>query len=103
MFNKQKIAAVGAIVLFLTFGFTNCSSNPAQADQKLNIENTIEVNPDLAVFSLILDTQNREKTMLEEDAERLAAKQAKIQEREEQLNSNTEKMNNAIILVSKME
>lgn len=96
MFNKHKIAAVGAIVLFLTFGFTNCSSFPAEADEKLNIENTVEVGPELAVFNLILDTQNREKTMLEEEADKLAAEEAKIQEREERLKSNTEKMNSAI-------
>jgi cell wall-associated NlpC family hydrolase len=101
MFNKQKIAAVSAIVLFLTLGFTNCSTAPAEADQKLNIENTVEVSQVQTVFSLILDEQNRQKTMLEEEADRVAAEQAKIKEREEQLRSNTNKMIDAIAKLKK--
>lgn len=63
MFNKQKIAAVGAMVIFLTFGLTNCGSSSAEADQKLNIENT-----KVSSVSLLKETSIASLVMLEKQA-----------------------------------
>lgn len=93
MFNKHKIAAVSAIVIFLTFGFTNCSSISAEADEKLNIETT-EVK-DSPFFELVLSPQSN-PTMLELEAQQAEDEQAEQDRREEILDSNTTKMNSAI-------
>lgn len=73
MFNKQKIAAVGAIVVFMTLGFTNCSSSPAEAGQKLNIVKTVSVsNTGLLVNKKSLTILERDsiarQTMLKKQA-----------------------------------
>jgi cell wall-associated NlpC family hydrolase len=58
MFNKQKIAAVGSIVLLITFGFTNCSSSTAEADQKLNIETASFTSTSSEPKSLVVVERN---------------------------------------------
>jgi len=96
--NKQKIAAVSAIVLFLTFGFTNCSSSTAEADQKLNIE-TNEVK-EQTVMQTILYTQE-EPTILEAEAIKAREIQAEKDRQEAILESNTDKMQKAVKKLNK--
>jgi cell wall-associated NlpC family hydrolase len=54
MFNKQKIAAVSSMVMFLTFGLTNCGSSSAEADQKLNIGTALYTEKSSEPQSLVI-------------------------------------------------
>lgn len=94
MFNKQKIAAVGTTIVFLSAMLTTCSSSPAGATEKLN--NEIGNVDTLSFADILFGYDEKEMTLLEKyQAERIAL-QLKMQKEQAVLDKNTEKIESAI-------
>jgi cell wall-associated NlpC family hydrolase len=99
MFNKQKIAAVSATVIFMAFGFTNCSSIPAEADQKLN--SVILANPEEPTLMDLLLFEKEPMGVIAEAAAKAELEAEKQRVKQEKLDANTAEMTRAISKLKK--
>lgn len=94
MFKKQKIAAVGTAIVFLSAMLTTCSSSPAGATEQLN--NDSYNYQGLSFSNILLGTDEKDQTMLEEYQAAMIAERLQIQKEQLVLDTNTKKVNRAI-------